>query len=482
MSPSRPHIVWFRDDLRLSDNPALTRAASSEAPIVALYLLDEETRRPLGGAARWWLAGSLRALEKDLRKRGIPLVLRRGPAMEHLVDLATSLKAQAVFWNRRAGADSEADEDKSLVGALKNRGIDSAHFQANVLFSTNDLRTNSGAAYRVFTPFWRAACRLSPERPLPIPKAMSGWEGEISGDILDAWCLRPTAPDWAGGIAEAWTPGEEDAQRRLQVFLGHPVLDYAEGRDFPAEAVTSRLSPSLRFGEISPRQIWHSVKAAQSSGDIPDRAGEKFLAELGWREFCHQLLAAHPALAVRNFNSDFDHFPWAENEVALARWQEGRTGYPVVDAGMRELWATGWMHNRVRMITASFLTKHLLIDWRAGEKWFWDTLVDADPANNPAGWQWVAGCGADAAPYFRIFNPVLQGEKFDPDGAYTRHWVPELALLDKRWLHHPWDAPEAALKSAKITLGQTYPSPLVDHSKARKRALASYEEMKRARS
>ncbi len=257
---------------------------------------------------------------------------------------------------------------------------------------------------------------------------------------------------------------------------------YADGRDLPADATTSRLSPSLRFGEISARQIWHAVKAGLSTGDVSERDGEKFLAELGWREFCHHLLSDHPDLATSNFNRDFDHFPWEVDENALQSWQAGQTGYPIVDAGLRELWSTGWIHNRVRMIVASFLTKHLLIDWRSGEQWFWDTLVDADPANNPAGWQWVASCGADAPPYFRIFNPALQGEKFDPDGAYTRHWVPELEHLDKRCLHHPWDAPGEALQKAGIVLGKTYPAPLIDHSKARKRAPHAYEAMKQAKS
>ena len=481
MSRSHPHIVWFRDDLRLADNPALTKAARSGAPVLAVYILDDDVERPLGGAARWWLHGSLQALGGDLRARGVPLILRRGNARERLVELACSLQAQAVSWNRRAATYRRAEEDESLAGLLESNGINAAHFQANTLFAPDDLRTNSGGSYRVFTPFWRAACRLVPERPLPVPVEFSGWDGNAPSDTPEAWSLRPEKPDWAGGIAEAWKPGEDDARRRLEAFTGLPARRYADGRDFPGEAVTSRLSPSLRFGEISPRQIWHGITAAINSGDVPERDGEKFLAEVGWREFCHHLLADQPDLATRNFNSDFDHFPWADDETARNRWQAGQTGYPIVDAGMRELWATGWMHNRVRMITASFLTKHLLIDWRAGERWFWDTLVDADPANNPAGWQWVAGCGADAAPYFRIFNPVLQGEKFDPEGAYTRHWVPELENLDKRWLHHPWDAPEDALRPAGVTFGTTYPAPIVDHSKARKRALAAYEQMKAER-
>ncbi|MEI2386130.1 deoxyribodipyrimidine photo-lyase [Breoghania sp. JC706] len=482
MSLPRPHIVWFRDDLRIADNPALINAERSGAPILAVYVLEDGTgdNRPLGAAARWWLHGSLEALKRALDAHGVSLVLRKGKPGEELLKIAASVNACAVSWNRRAGTGMKDRDDAMLIDALHRDGIKTEHFLANTLFEAKDLRTGSGDAYRVFTPFWRAACRLVPEAPLPAPKKLRGWTGNAEGDDLESWALRPRSPDWAAGFAQAWIPGEEDAHRRLQAFLEYSISEYAEARDRPGEAATSRLSPSLRFGEISPRQIWHGVKASLSAGDTSERDGDKFLAELGWREFCCHLLADHPLIATRNFNSDYDHFPWSGSGEVVARWQEGQTGYPIVDAGLRELWATGWMHNRVRMITASFLTKHLLVDWRVGEEWFWDTLVDADPANNPAGWQWVAGCGADAAPYFRIFNPVLQGEKFDPDGAYTRHWVPELEHLDKRWLHQPWKAPEDALRKAGITLGRSYPSPIVDHPKARKRALEAYDEMKNA--
>ncbi len=479
MTDARPHIVLFRDDLRLADNPALTHAARSGAPVLALFLLEpeSETRRAPGAAARWWLHGSLESLRRELEARGVPLALLRGSAHATLIDFARRVEACAVSWNRRAGAPAR-EEDEILASALKDESVEAHHFPANMLFDPQAVRTGSGGAYRVFTPFWRAARQMTPDTPLPVPQEIEGWKDPFESERLEDWGLLPTKPDWAGGIAQAWTPGERDARRRLDAFLQGTVADYGERRDFPADAATSRLSPSLRFGEISAREIWHRVRAANEAGDAPEADGEKFLSEVGWREFCHHLLGGHRDLATRNFNPAFDRFPWARDEKALAAWQQGRTGYPIVDAGMRELWATGWMHNRVRMIAASFLTKHLLIDWREGEKWFWDTLVDADPANNPAGWQWVAGCGADAAPYFRIFNPVLQGEKFDPEGAYVRHWVPELERLDKRWLHKPWEAPARALSEAGVRLGETYPRPVIDHTSARKRALSAYEAMR----
>jgi deoxyribodipyrimidine photo-lyase len=300
----------------------------------------------------------------------------------------------------------------------------------------------------------------------------------IASDRLEDFGLEPTAPDWAGGFRETWTPGEAGAASRVADFLDHGLAGYATLRDRPDLDHVSRLSPHLRFGEITPAQIWHAAHTAAASGRATSLDVEKFLTEVGWREFAYNLLHHRPDLATANIQSRFDAFPWQRDDALLKAWQRGRTGYPIVDAGMRQLWHTGWMHNRVRMITASFLVKHLLQDWRAGETWFWDTLVDADPASNPASWQWVAGCGADAAPYFRIFNPVLQGEKFDPNGDYVRHWVPELAKLPNDVLHKPWTAPKGVLAMAGVTLGDSYPAPLVDHAKARARALAAFQSIK----
>jgi deoxyribodipyrimidine photo-lyase len=479
-----PCIVWFRDDLRLSDHPALHAAAQTGAPVICLYVLDEASPplrappgRPLGGAARWWLAQSLRSLQAGLASAGTPLLLRRGPAAGIIAELARQTGAGAVFWNEIAQAPQRAVVDE-VTAALQEIGVGSQGFAGDLLAAPAAVRSKDGRGLRVFTPFWRRVQALGdPPQPLPAPKALRPGP-DLAGEDIESWRLEPRHPDWAGGLRENWTPGEPSAQRRLGEFLGNGATGYAGGRDRPDRAATSRLSPHLRFGEISPRQVWHAARFA--ADDRPALAGDvdKFLSELGWREFGRHLLFDLPDLAVRNLQPAFDAFAWRQDDAALRAWQRGRTGYPIVDAGMRELWHTGVMHNRVRMVVASFLVKHLLIDWREGEKWFWDTLVDADPGSNPANWQWVAGCGADAAPYFRVFNPILQGEKFDPDGAYVRRWVPELARLPASLIHQPWSAAPLELASAGVTLGTTYPAPIVDHRAGRERALAAYRALR----
>jgi len=481
-----PTIVWFRDDLRVADNPALAAAAARGGPIVPLYVLDEATAgggRPLGSAARWWLAGSLAALSRRLAGLGAPLVLRRGPAAEIVPSFAREIGAGAVHWNRRYHAAGIA-ADATVEAALKAAGVAVESHHANLLHEPSAVTTAAGDPYRVFTPFWRAVLgRDAPRLPLPAPRHLARLAPSPPGERIDDWHLTPTAPDWAGGLRAAWRPGEAAAEARLEAFLTDGLAGYADRRDVPAGEATSRLSPHLRFGEISPFRIWHAV-AARAAAD-PGRLGsgaEKFQAELGWREFSWHLLHHNPGLAHENFNRRFDSLAWRASDAAtaVAAWRRGLTGVPIVDAGMRALWQTGFLHNRLRMVVASFLTKHLLVDWRVGEAWFWDTLVDADAAANPAGWQWVAGCGADAAPYFRIFNPVLQGEKFDPGGAYVRRFVPEIAGLPDRFLHRPWEAPAAALAEAGLRLGDTYPAPIVDLADARERALAAYERAKAA--
>lgn len=476
-----PCIVWFRDDLRLSDHPALHAAASTGRPVICLYIFDEPSgsagARPLGGAARWWLAQSLRALQKRLNGLGAPLVLRKGPAAKIIAETARTTGAGAVFWNEIAQAPHQAMADEVAAG-LREIGVTSQSFPGDLLAAPADIRNREGRGLRVFTPFWRRVQALGdPPTPLPAPQKLRPGPN-LASDTLESWRLEPTRPDWAGGLRDTWAPGELAAQQRLKAFLQNGVAGYASRRDRPDHDGTSRLSPHLRFGEISPRQIWHAALFTQAerpalSGDV-----DKFLSELGWREFCRHLLFDVPDLATRNLQPSFDAFPWKHDDEALDAWQCGRTGYPIVDAGMRELWHTGVMHNRVRMVAASFLVKHLLIDWREGEKWFWDTLVDADPASNPANWQWVAGCGADAAPYFRIFNPVLQGEKFDSDGAYVRRWVPELAQLPTSLIHRPWSAAPIELKGTGVDLGKTYPEPIIDHSKGRERALNAYAKVR----
>ncbi len=479
-----PVIVWFRNDLRIADNPALAAAAGSGRPVIAVYVLDEESAglRPLGAASRWWLAGSLRALASSLGERAISLTLRRGTARKVITDLAAQTRAAAVHWNRRYDRAGEAI-DSEVVADLAARGIAAETFQASLLFEPQAVRSRSGAPFSVFTPFLRHVLALGePRTPIAPPGRLAG-PADLASEQVEDWRLEPAAPDWAEKFHSEWTRGEAAARNTLASFADNALLYYAEQRDRLDLAGTSRLSPHLRFGEISPFQVWHAAKQAceSASGSAARASADKFIAELIWREFCHHLLAQHPDLATRNVQARFDGFPWRTDEAvpgALKAWRRGQTGYPIVDAGMRQLWATGWMHNRARMVAASFLIKHLLIDWREGERWFWDTLVDADLANNPASWQWVAGSGADAAPYFRIFNPILQGQKFDPAGDYVRRWVPELAGLSAEAIHAPFEARSDVLNAAGVELGTTYPSPIVDHKAARARALAAFARIK----
>ncbi|MEV7693998.1 deoxyribodipyrimidine photo-lyase [Microbacterium sp. NPDC089189] len=445
---SSPSIVWFRDDLRLADNPALRAALDRGEPVICLYVLDEESAgvRPLGGAARWWLHHSLASLAERIGERGSVLVLRRGAAASEVRRVVADTGAGAVFWNRRYGGP-EREIDAELKAGLREDGLEVGSFAASLLFEPWTVRTGGGTHFSVFTPFWRACLHLpAPRHPLPEPREIAGPDARIDSDALDDWALLPTRPDWAGGLRESWEPGEPAARARLRTFLRDDLADYDIARDEPASGVTSGLSPRLRWGEISPHTVWHETMA--SGGD----AG-RFLSEIGWREFAWHTLFHAPDLAEVNLRRSFDAFPWPRLSPShLEAWQRGRTGIPLVDAGMRELWHTGIMHNRVRMVTASFLIKNLLIDWRHGEQWFWDTLVDADAASNPFNWQWVAGSGADAAPYFRIFNPETQAQKFDAHGAYIGRWAPDSRSIE----------------------------PLVDLKESRKAALDAYDVVKRS--
>ncbi len=400
-------------------------------------------------------------------------MLRRGAAAPIIANIAREIGASAVHWNE-SDITGPAAVERDVAAALERIGVAPHRFPGDLLVRPANLRNKEGRGLRVFTPFWKRVLSLGdPPRPLPAPKTLKAAQ-LVKSDDLASWNLEPTNPDWTGGLRETWTPGEAAAQARLKNFLDNGIKGYASLRDRPDHDGTSRLSPHLRFGEITPRQVWHAANfaAAQKPALVGDVG--KFLSELGWREFSRHLLFDHPKLADQNLQPSFDAFPWRRDAKTLRAWQRGLTGYPIVDAGMRQLWQTGIMHNRVRMVVASFLVKHLLIDWREGEKWFWDTLVDADPGSNPASWQWVAGSGADAAPYFRVFNPILQGEKFDPDGAYVAKWVPELAHLPAKLIHQPWQATPMELAAAGITLGKTYPEPIVDHKAGRERALAAY--------
>ncbi len=471
-------LVWFRDDLRVSDNPALFSAVQSGRAVVCVHVRDtvsQDLRRP-GAAQDWMLHHGLVALEKSLFALGAKLVVRSGPSHEVIADLVAETGAKLVHWNRRHSGP-EVAIDKKLKAALIASGVETHSFQANLLHEPTTLLTGAGGPYRVYSPFWRAFEKLpAPRAPLPAPMAIQGHQQEIESLAVSDLGLLPTRPDWAGGLRENWLAGEAGAMALLQEFLQVGIIGYGQGRDFPSKPHVSKLSPYLRFGMISPFQIWHEAgKAAAPAHDL-----EKFRKELVWREFSWHLLFHYPDLHWRNFDQRFDEFPWLTQSPGLDAWKKGMTGYPIVDAGMRQLWQTGYMHNRVRMIVASFLIKHMMVDWRVGETWFWDTLVDGDPASNSASWQWVAGCGADAAPYFRIFNPVIQGGKFDPDGAYVRKFVPELSGLSDRYLHKPWEAPLEVLFKARIKLGDTYPKPLVDHARARDRASQAFESLKKA--
>lgn len=492
-----PTLLVFRDDLRLHDNPALVAAVEAGRPVLALFVLDEVSPsvRPLGGASRWWLDGSLRRLHESLVARGGGLHLAKGPMASTVLAWANAAGAACVMWNRRTDA-AQISADTLMKQRLKAEGRQTASFNAHLLYEPWTITTGAGEPYRVFTPFWKA-CRASgpPPAPTTAPAELTWFDSascplpgasDPSGSpalgadfaaTLDAWSLTPRAPDWAGGLREAWTPGEAASKAKLEAFVSGAMQSYKTERDRPDRESTSQLSPYLRFGELSPRLAYaRALDEAAARGW--DTGAQKFLSELGWREFSYSLLFHHRDLATVNVQSRFDAFPWRDDAAAFHAWTRGQTGYPLVDAGMRELYQTGWMHNRVRMVAASFLIKHLMIDWRRGEEWFWDTLVDADPANNPASWQWVAGSGADAAPYFRIFNPFLQGETHDKTGAYVRRWVPELAKLPVGVLNRPWTADAQTLRAANVTLGETYPHPIVDHAEARDRALAGFQSLK----
>ena len=482
----RPVVVWFRDDLRLADHEALSAALATGAPVLAIYVLDEESAgiRPLGGASKWWLHHALARLGADIETRGGRLDILRGAAGPLVAALARAAGARAVHWSRRIGA-AERAIDSALKEELTAAGIEAKSHDGLLLHRPWELTTKTGGAFRVYSPFWRALQALpEPAAPLPAPKRIPAatWpKGAPDRVTLEDLHLLPTKPDWAGGLRETWTPGEAGARTLLHDFVDGPIAHYAEERDRPDRPSTSRLSPHLRFGDVSPRQVWHAAKHLAAAKPNLARQVDKFLSELGWREFSYHLLFHNPDLARRNYNPRFDAFPWRAPDAAKLRaWKKGLTGYPIVDAGMRQLWQTGFMHNRVRMIVASFLIKDLMIDWRVGEDWFWDTLCDADAANNASGWQWVAGSGADAAPYFRVFNPILQGQKFDPDGRYVAEFVPELANLPARYIHAPWEAPAPVLARAGVTLGKTYPEPIVDHGEARDRALAAFQSLQEA--
>jgi len=478
----RPIIHWFRRDLRLADNAGLLMAAAA-GPIVPVFVSapDEDGGWPPGSASRWWLHHSLASLAESLAARGVNLVLRRGRCADELLSVARETGAQAVHFERcyePAALARDAEVERRLAAA----GLATRAFDGALLTDPAAVRTKAGKPFRVFTPFWRAATSSivsgsASDAPDAIAPASSAADSLALTDLE----LLPRI-DWAAGFSERWRPGEAGAARALDALLAERVATYSERRDLPAVAGTSRLSPHLHFGEISAMAVWRALSSAKTRRKSAGEGIDAYLRQLAWRDFAYHVLFNFPHTPVASLDPAMEWFPWVSDSSALQAWQRGRTGYPIVDAGMRELWRTGWMHNRVRMIVASFLVKDLLVDWRLGARWFWDTLVDADLANNTLGWQWAAGCGADAAPYFRVFNPVLQGQKFDPAGEYVRRWVPELAKLDAKWIHSPWLAPPVALSDADVDLGRTYRRPIVDHAEARRRALKALEEVKKGAS
>lgn len=465
-------IVWFRQDLRLEDQPALA-AAAADGPFLPVYILDDSTAGPwaMGGAQRWWLHHSLTALQAALKDKGLPLYLARGRPEEILPPLAKAIGATKVH----ASAMVEPwARDQDVAVAEK---LDLHLHSGQMLSPPGSALTGSGGRFLVFTPFWRSLQTLMPPSiPQAAPKKMQAPEKMPKGETLASWGLLPTKPNWAKGFAAHWQPGEAGAKAQLARFA-KVVGQYEKGRDHPAEFLTSRLSPHLHFGELSIASAWHAIAKSKTGA-----GAAAWLRELGWRDFAHDLLDRFPDFPEAAHRPAFEAMPWTDvrkgaGKKLLQAWQRGQTGYPIVDAGMRELWQTGFMHNRVRMIVASFLTKHLMIDWREGERWFWDTLLDANLPNNAAGWQWVAGSGVDAAPYFRIFAPVSQSRKFDGAGVYLRRFLPELAKLSDADIHAPWEATPMALAAAAVVLGKDYPHPIVDHGFARTRALAAYKAL-----
>jgi deoxyribodipyrimidine photo-lyase len=461
-------LVWLRNDLRLADNPALSAACRDNDRVVALYVHEtDEALRPIGAAARWWLNRSLVDLNERLAEIRIRLQVETGNAGEIVGKAAELAGADAIHWNRRYG-QAERELDTGIKSALRTGGFGVQSHPGNVLIEPWLIQTGQDKPYSVFTPFWKTLRERDITAPLPAP---GDGRPPARNKTVDSDYREPR---WAGKLSRHWSIGEQAVMERLTEFLDERLADYPEGRDFPARHVTSRLSPHLRFGEISARQIWHAAQAFAHAHHDKAGAVDKFLSELAWRDFSYHQLYHRRDIAEVPMQAKFSGLTWRHAPAQLDAWRKGLTGIPIIDAGMRELWETGYMHNRVRMLVASLLAKNLLIDWREGERWFWDCLVDADEANNPASWQWVAGSGLDAAPYFRIFNPVTQGERFDAEGAYVRQWVPELARLPAKHIHAPSEAPEGELQRAGIVLGTTYPRPIVDLKATRQRALDAF--------
>lgn len=465
-------IVWFRQDLRCHDHEALSRACHMHDTVIPLYINETTPNPPMGSAQKWWLHHALESLAEELDRYQLPLCLKSGTPLEILQELIKTHHVTHVYWSRCYEPGAIA-RDTTIKKSLTEAGMSVTSCRGNLLIEPWNIKNGSGGFFKVFTPYWKRCLQDITTRPMhaitPLKQRIT-----IDSERLSDWNLRPTSPNWAEGFTSYWQPGEQGALARFHEFITHDIHQYDTDRNRPDFSNTSRLSPHLHFGEISIHYMWQAIAALKMQTSIHHKAIDTYLSELGWREFSYHLLYHVPDLPEASFKKQFDSFPWQHDPDGLKRWQQGLTGYPIVDAGMRELWHTGYMHNRVRMIVASFLTKDLLIDWREGARWFWDTLLDADLASNSASWQWVSGSGADAAPYFRIFNPVLQGQKFDPEGNYIKRWVPELKSVPIKWIHNPW---EASKRDLPITIGSDYPAPMIDQAFARDRALKYYKAL-----
>lgn len=468
-------IMWFRQDLRCLDNPALSAACEAHESIIPLYIL-QNLNESIGGAQVWWLHHSLSCLQKELGIHSLNLNLKRGNPYQILKELTEEYPVTGVYWNR-CYEPASIERDQHIKKELRALGITVNSFNGSLFNEPWTIKNKSGNPFRVFTPYWKHSLN---QIKIPEPFIIKNWPKNfpIHSENLMDWYLLPKKPNWAKNFDQFWQPGEQGAIKKLEQFVQQPIQNYQQYRDFPTKAATSRLSPHLHFGEISPWQIARAIEQVQVQPDSNLASTQCFLTELGWREFSYYQLFHFPDLPFKNLKQEFDLFSWQTDNENLRLWQQGLTGFPIVDAGMRELWHTGYMHNRVRMIVASFLVKDLFIDWREGAKWFWYTLLDADLANNSASWQWIAGSGFDASPYFRIFNPVIQGEKFDPKGEYIKTWIPELKKLSEKWIHKPWEAP---LNVLPVKLGIDYPRPLVNHNEARRKALQYYDSIKKSK-
>jgi len=474
-------ILWLRKDLRLSAHPAWQAAIAQKRPVIAVYIWNpkEEEPWPIGEASRWWLNKSLDRLQHDLQSIGSRLIFRSGDSRAELLEIAKTCGSKTIFWSRQYEPHLK-NRDQKLKQDLQDLGFTVQSFNSSLLVEPWDILNQTKKPYQVFTAYWKKLehCVVLP-KPYRLRDALQPvkkWPSSLKLSDLE---IAPKHP-WHKKLEQHWQPGETQALHRLKNFIDNSASNYAIKRDFMAEDITSRLSPHLHFGEISPLQIWDTVKKTylftkQKTGLTKNL--QSFLREIAWREFSYYLMYHFPHMVHAPLQEKFKNFPWDNSNRHLQSWQKGRTGYPIVDAGLRELWETGFMHNRVRMIVASFLTKDLFVSWQKGAAWFWETLVDADLANNTQGWQWTAGCGADAAPYFRIFNPVLQSEKFDPDGTYIRRWLPELKKLPAPWIHKPFLATPKLLQQYDVFLGKTYPNPIVDHGNAREHALAVWKTL-----